>query len=169
MFRTAHSLIDHPAPRWPIAIRWCLLATGLIVELLCLTLRFDSPVAFARDAWWVQLAARAPQFLRLALAFAAAFAVLTAPRLRLLIEDARRSAADYRWWPWVIVHLLAFTTLYFAVRATFGGVVLGTDISVIGLAVCAALGITTSLAWFLTLVHGFGRLELTGDARLALG
>jgi exosortase E/protease (VPEID-CTERM system) len=151
MSRAADFPTDHPAARWLVSIRWCLLAAGLAAELLGLTLRFNSPNAISGDLWWLQLASRAPTLIRIAIAFSGALFVLLAPRLQAIVEDAWQSAANHPWWPWLLLHLLAFVALYLAIAATFGDAATGGQLSGGRLAVCAGLGIVTAFFWLLAL------------------
>jgi exosortase E/protease (VPEID-CTERM system) len=150
MSRAAYFPSDDPVARWLVSVRLCLLAVGLAAELLGLTLAFNSPTAFAGDPWWLQLTARAPTLIRIAIAFSAALSVLLAPRLKATLEDAREAVAKYRWWPWLVVHLLAFGALCLAIAATFGTAA-GGELSGGRLAFCAGLGIVTGSSWFLAL------------------
>jgi exosortase E/protease (VPEID-CTERM system) len=135
-----------------LTIRWCVLVAGLVAEGLVLTVGFESPAASARDHWWVRLAAISPELIRIAAASVAAFVVLLAPRLKATLEYARQRAADHRWQPWLLLHLLAFAALYgFLAVVTRGDGSTAGQITSGGLAFCEALAIVTLFFWFLAL------------------
>src|SRR5712691_7863283 len=135
-----------------LMIRWCVLVAGLVAEGLFLTVSFESPAASAGDHWWVRLAAIAPDLIRIAAAAVGAFVVLLVPRFRATLEYARQCAADHRWQPWLLLHLLAFATLYaFLAVATRGAGSAGRPISSGGLALCEGLAIATLFFWILAL------------------
>jgi exosortase E/protease (VPEID-CTERM system) len=145
-----------------------MLAAALAAELLALSMSFESPLAAARDTWWVQLAGNAPDFIRIAIAFLAAFFVLLAPRFKVTVEQARQSAAAQLWWPWLALHLLAVAGLYFAANATFGGSAAGANVSGRGLAVSAGLGIAVVVSWLLVFAPPHYWRALIARERLAL-
>src|SRR5216684_2996209 len=95
-----------------LMIRWCVLAAALLAEGLVLTVGFESPVLSASDHWWVRLAAVSPVIIRVGAASVAAFLLLLIPRLKATVHYASECAADHRWQPWLLLHLLAFTALY---------------------------------------------------------
>src|SRR5216684_4474556 len=131
-----------------LTIRWCVLVVGFVAEGLVLTIGFESPAASAGDHWWVRLAAIAPHLIRIGAASVAAFVVLLVPRFRATLEYARQSAADHRWQPWLLLHLLAFAALYaFLANATRGA----GQVSDAGLALCEGLAVATIAFWFFAL------------------
>ncbi len=135
-----------------LTIRWCVLVVGFVAEGLVLTIGFESPAASAGDHWWVRLAAIAPHLIRIGAASVAAFVVLLVPRFRATLEYARQCAADHRWQPWLVLHLLAFAALYsFLAVATRGPGSAGGAISSGGLALCEGLAIATLFFWILAL------------------
>ncbi len=135
-----------------LMIRWCVLVAGLVAEGLVLTVSFESPAATVGDHWWVRLAAIAPDLIRIAAAAVGAFAVLLVPRFRATLEYARQTAADHKWQPWLLLHLLALATLYaFLAIATRGAGPAGGQVSSGGLALCEGLAVAVIVFWVLAL------------------
>jgi len=132
-----------------VPVRWSLLIAGLIAELSFLTVRFHGPGLSPDKVWWVQLTAHTHDYLSIVGAFAGAFAVLLAPRLKLTIESASQATASYAWWPWVLLHLGAFAGLYAAAAATFGQGPGAGQIPADGLLACLAAGLATLVFWLL--------------------
>lgn len=132
-----------------VTIRWCMLAAGLVIEAIVITVAFESPAASPSDAWWVRLAAISPELIRIAAAASAAFLLLLGPRLKATIEYAQKSAIPYRWQPWLVLHLLAFATCL-TVAVFADGSAVG-QISSGRLALCEALAIAAAVFWVLAL------------------
>ena len=168
MSRAEYVPADRTAARWLVSLRWCALAAELVAELLGLTVSFESPAASAHDPWWMRLAANAPELIRIAVAFVGAFLVLLAPRLKITVERAWQCAADYRWQPWLLLHLVALVALYFATAATFSSGSAGGQLSGGGLALCAGLGTATLFFWFLALAPFQYWRTLVARERLSL-
>jgi exosortase E/protease (VPEID-CTERM system) len=149
MLRAEYAPTDRTAARWLVSLRLCMLAAGLVAEGIVFTASFTSPAAFAGDPWWIKLAAVAPRLVRIGAAFLGALLVLLVPRLRATLDRLWQCAADHRWQPWVLLHLLAFAALYYF--ATVAG--LGKDYYAGGrvsssiLALCEGLGIAAGLFW----------------------
>jgi exosortase E/protease (VPEID-CTERM system) len=118
-----------------------------VAEIVLLSSVFHGPVPNASNPWWVELVANSRNFVRVGVAFFGASFILLAPRLKSTFEDAKSCAAGYQWWPWLLLHLVAFTALYFATAATFDHV--GGQFSVAAVVLCAGLGIATVSLWFL--------------------
>ena len=170
MSRAEYAPADRTAARWPVSLRLCMLAAGLVAEGIVLTVSFSSPVAFAGDPWWTQLAAAAPSLARIGAAFLGALLVLLVPRLRATLDRLWQCAADHRWQPWVLLHLLAFAALYYF--ATVAG--LGEDYYARGrvsssiLAVCEGLGIAAGLFWSFALAPLYYWRSFIARERLTL-
>src|SRR6185312_4621668 len=132
-----------------VTIRWCMLAAGLVIEAIVITVGFESPAASPSDAWWVRLAAISPELIQIAAAAAAAFLLLLGPRLKATIEYAQKSAIPYRWQPWLVLHLLAFATCLTVAVFADGSAVGQTSSG--RLALCEALAIAAAVFWVLAL------------------
>src|SRR5262249_37264098 len=96
-----------------VSVRWLLLASVLVAELLLLSAEFHAPIPPPGSSWWVELVANSQNFVQVGVAFLGAFFVLLAPRLKETVEHARTCAAGYMWWPWLPLHLAAFAVLHF--------------------------------------------------------
>ena len=154
MPRAEYAPTDRTAARWLVSLRWCMLAAGLVVEGLVLTVSFESPAASADDHWWVQVAASAPDLMRIAAASFGAFVLLLAPRLRATLGYARQCAVGHKWQPWLLLHFSAFAVLYaFLTLSALRNGSLGGRVSSSGLALCEGLGIAIAvgLFWFLAI------------------
>src|SRR4030095_3943175 len=134
---------------WRILLRLCLLSLVLVTELLSLTLSFESPNVSSQAPLWLLVASDAPQFINIALAFLGASLVLMLPRLKSVATQAwLYSAADRRWWPWLVLNSVGFAALYAATAAILGETA-DEKISSAGLAFCLGMAIATSVFWAL--------------------
>ncbi len=95
--------------------RWLGLFGLLGVEILSLTVRFDSQQLTETAYGWLGLLGHAPALLQAGLAGAVAFLVLVVPRLQRGQHRWLQHVDAHRWWPPVSVHV-----------GTFGGFVLCT-------------------------------------------
>jgi exosortase E/protease (VPEID-CTERM system) len=132
-----------------VSFRWVFLAAAIVAEILLLSAAFHGPMPAASNPWWVELVANLRNFVRVGVAFFGALFILLAPHLKSTVEDARASAADYRSWPLLLVHLVAFAALYFATAATFDHV--GGQFSLAAAMLCAGLAVVTVSLWLLAL------------------
>jgi exosortase E/protease (VPEID-CTERM system) len=99
------SRTSEPAPL-PIA-RWLFLGGLLVVELLLLTLRFDSKSLDGLDIWWAELFGHAHVLPRVAIAVAAATFLFGGNRLRADLRQAASGEAYLAAWPFLLGHLAA--------------------------------------------------------------
>ncbi|MGZ8907908.1 MAG: exosortase E/protease, VPEID-CTERM system [Methylobacter sp.] len=150
---------------WPLLLRWGFLALLLVAELLGLSVRFDTAVLEADTTGWAQLVGNtAPAFLRIALAFVAAFLLSLAPRLKAIALEAQQRAQAHRWGRWLLSHLLAYGAFYWITLAVFSGAESGGNLSGGLLAVWAGLGFANVCLWLLAIASfGFWAGLLAGE------
>ena len=144
----AHPRVQPPIPS-RLVLRWLGLFGLLGVELLSLTVCFDSQPLTETAHGWTGLLAHAPALLQTGLAGAVAFLVLVVPRLQRGQHRWLQHVDAHRWWPRGVVHIGTFgafvlcTAWVFAQDAAAGP----------HLAVWAAgwllLGAATLLLWLL--------------------
>src|SRR5215475_12365601 len=89
------------------ALRGISLVALLGVELLTLTLGFDTQRLTGAAPWWAGWLGYAPTGLYIGLAGGAAFLVLLGPRLPTLWQTMGTSSHHYRWRRWLAGHLVA--------------------------------------------------------------
>jgi exosortase E/protease (VPEID-CTERM system) len=102
-----------PPRRLPLA-RWAALTALLVVELLVLTVRFDTAPLAAVGGWWAEALGHAGDVPRLALGIASATLLFGGRRLRLGLEEVADRRAALPTWPFLLAH--------FAALAAFAGV-----------------------------------------------
>lgn len=133
-----------------LLLRWTLLALLLTAELLALSIRFDTAVLEADTTGWAKLAGdTAPAFLRIALAFVAAFLLALAPRFKAIALEAQRCAKAHRWIEWLLAHLLVYGTFYWLTLIVFSTATGGGSLSGGLLAAWIGLGIANVCLWLL--------------------
>ena len=153
--------------RWPLLLRWGFLALLLTAELLILSIHFDTAVLEADTTGWARLAGNtAPAFLRIALAFVAAFLLALAPRFKTIVLAAQRCAQTHRWIEWLLAHLLVYGAFYWLTLAVFSAAASGGSLSGGLLAVWLGLGIANVCLWlFVVAPAGFWVGLLSGEWR----
>jgi exosortase E/protease (VPEID-CTERM system) len=85
--------------------RWLGLCGMLGVELLSLTIRFESPPLPETAHGWLGWLAYAPALLQAGLASALAYLGLVVPRLQRGPHPWLQHITAHRWWPWVLGHV----------------------------------------------------------------
>jgi exosortase E/protease (VPEID-CTERM system) len=130
--------------RLPLALRLLVFTLSLLAEDLILTTSFESPTASAGDPWYVRLAAAAPALMRAGTAALGTLLVLLMPRFKTVLEYAQKTTINHAWQPWILLHFLAFSALYFFLTAASPG-----KISNNSLALCEMLGIVAAAFWIL--------------------
>jgi exosortase E/protease (VPEID-CTERM system) len=104
-------------------VRWLGLGALLIVEILLLTLRYDTGSLEGETASWALLVEELPQILRMAIAAIAVMLLVGGPRLWHELRWAYPQLPQpTRWWPFLLCHLGALAIF---VRLT--GFILGGD------------------------------------------
>ncbi len=134
---------------WLLSVRWFLLAGVLTAELLGLTVCFDTAALSADDSWWTRLAGNTPEFIRISLAFVAAFILILTPRFKTTLQEARKCSLEHLWRRWLLLHLLAFGAFYLTTLMVFENAVGGGHLSSGLLIFWASLGIAVLSLWFL--------------------
>src|SRR6516164_6955774 len=87
-------------------LRWVCLATLLVVELLALTVRFDTASLLNTRTWWADLMGEAHVLPRVAIAIAAATFLVGGRRLRGEYEVVARGGRHWPMWPFLLGHLV---------------------------------------------------------------
>src|ERR1043166_9204204 len=96
-----------PPPRARLLYGACLLVI-LSIELMVLTVRFDTQRLEGAAPWWAVWGGYAPALLRLGLTFVAAFLFIVGPRLQTLWQAMLTpSQRHLRGW-WLVWHVVAF-------------------------------------------------------------
>ncbi len=147
MPRLEHRASYRLSKPWPLSLRWGLLAAVPIIELIGLSVCFDTLVLSKRDSEWTHLAGEAPALLRLVLAFLAAFLLILAPRIQALVGEARQFALSHLWWRWLLIHLLIFLAFCEVTTLLFDLAAAGAEIPGILIAGWAGLGLASFGLW----------------------
>ena len=135
------------AQAWIPIVRWLLLSGLLVLELIGLSIGFDTAAMSTSTAWWTRAAGDIPVLLRIVLAFVGALLLLLAPRLRSIAVEAAHHARR-RWIVAGCLHLLAFGLFTWTTVLVFGADDAGRNVSFGLLLLWTALGAVTMLAWF---------------------
>jgi exosortase E/protease (VPEID-CTERM system) len=151
-----------------LAFRWGFLAAILTIELLGLSLRFDTASLVGDDAWWTQLVGDLPQALRVGLAFTGALGLLLLPRLPTIVEEARRSAQNYAWRFLLALHLLTFAAFYWGTTTLFGSAAHGHHLPGLMVAGWFTLGMASFFLWLATAIPAHFWFRFAGQERWSL-
>jgi exosortase E/protease (VPEID-CTERM system) len=98
----------HPPIPLRLVLRWTILLGLLGLELLGLTLRFDSQQLTETAHGWIGVLAHTPALLQTGLASGVAFLLLVVPRLHREQYRWLQHVDAHRWWPQVVVHVGTF-------------------------------------------------------------
>jgi exosortase E/protease (VPEID-CTERM system) len=104
---TTQRLGTLPTPRARMLYEACLLVI-LGIELLVLTVRFDTQGLEGAAPWWAVWLGYAPALLRLGLTFVAAFLVIAGPRLQTLWQAMLTPSHRHLKGLWLAWHVVAF-------------------------------------------------------------
>src|SRR5215470_3240241 len=107
-----------PTPRARMLHGACLLLI-LGIELLVLTIRFDTQRLEGAAPWWAVWLGYAPAVLRLGLTFVAAFLVIVSPRLQTLWQAMLTPSHRHLRGVWLVWHVVAFGIFTFLTAAIF--------------------------------------------------
>jgi exosortase E/protease (VPEID-CTERM system) len=81
----------------------------LLIELLALTLRFESPRIEGPGRWWAELLEHSGFLLQIAMTMAVALLVFAGDSLRRGLEAVTRQLENpHPWWPFLVAHLATF-------------------------------------------------------------
>jgi exosortase E/protease (VPEID-CTERM system) len=110
-------LVPPPTPRTHV-FRGIGLLVLLCLEMLVITLRFDTQGLTGAAPWWAEWLGYAPAFLHMGLAGVAAFLVIVGPRLKTVWQAVCMPSSRHRWGVWLAWHLVTggvFTLLTAAI------------------------------------------------------
>lgn len=100
--------LDMPTTPRARVIRMACLLVILGLELLGITIRFDTQGLIEATPWWAVWLGYAPALLHMGLAFVAAFLVIVAPRLQAIWQTMFTPSHRHRWVLWLAWHIMAF-------------------------------------------------------------
>jgi exosortase E/protease (VPEID-CTERM system) len=97
-----------------LQLRWLVLLIGIPgLEILLVSLTFDTAIPSSLDGWSAWWVAQSPQVAKIALASAGAFALIATPHYPRLTADLAEHSARHRWGRWLMAHASAVTAFFF--------------------------------------------------------
>lgn len=147
-----------------IGFRWLLLSTLFLVEILVLSVRFDTRFLSENSSWLARLAGDLPVYLRMAFAALAAALVIIFPRLSRWYRMALDEAERHRWWFWTLLQAVVYAAFFWATVAVFRRAVSAQEPPTVLLLSWGLLGVSVFAGWLLSLTSlRFWRMLLKGE------
>jgi exosortase E/protease (VPEID-CTERM system) len=128
-------------------VRLVCLVVLLALEVLALTVRFDTASLAGTRTWWADLLGEAHILPRLAIAMAAATVFFSGARLRADLAEVGAGGPSWPMLPFLLGHLLAFAAFALLTKALLEGDLLGSSAPGAWVLLWGALGLATVGLW----------------------
>jgi exosortase E/protease (VPEID-CTERM system) len=148
-----------------LALRWTVLLALLALELIMLTARYEVPPLFAHDASWsIRLFHFSKEIWPVCLWIFCSCLLVFSPRLVTIFNNLRKQSNEYRWWNWLVLHILAFVVFAIITALIFEMPINPAHL----LAPWFIMAGTTLLLWLLAVAPGHFWLRLIRQEYTAL-
>lgn len=159
---------DNASPLPYLLIRWLFLLTILAVEIIGITIWFESPTVADDTGWSAWVFENSYELLRIGIVCVGVFLLTLIPRFKSVFRSMLEQSVGYHWWIWLIFQILAFIAFIFLTAFIFENLTNPTfhtdpifqSTIWFWLVIWLVLGSTTLILWLLTLAPSVFWLHL---------
>jgi exosortase E/protease (VPEID-CTERM system) len=138
-----------------LAFRWTVLLAVLPLELIMLTARYEAPPLLADDGSWPRwLFHFSKEIWPVCLWMSGSCLFIVSPRLAAIFNNLRKQSNEYRWWDWLVLHVLAFAVFAIITELIFAMPVNPARLSAPWFAAWFVTAGATLLLWLLAVAPG---------------